>query len=82
MTKHVGTKAMLITGLVLLAAQLHPTGQTPLEFLLSPGRAGRLEVGMPVDAVYRLIGRERHGWSTCTGRACSSRPSRFSYKVR
>ena len=28
-------------------------------FLLSPGRAGQIEVGMPVDDLYRIVGRDQ-----------------------
>jgi hypothetical protein len=34
-------------------------GQGSAEFLLAQGTAGRLEVGLPVDEVYRQVGRER-----------------------
>src|SRR5690349_563229 len=59
MTHSLKARVLSITVLVLFAAQLRPTGQTSAEFQLAPGRAGRLEVGMPVDDVYRLVGRER-----------------------
>jgi hypothetical protein len=37
-------------------------GQSPVagrEFRLAPGRAGGIEIGMPVDDLYRAVGREQ-----------------------
>lgn len=59
MTHSLKARVLSITVLVLLAAQQRPSGQTSAEFQLAPGRVGRLEVGMPVDEVYRHVGRER-----------------------
>ena len=59
MTRFIDAKAFCIAMLVLLTAQLRPTGQPSPEFQLAPGKAGRLEVGLPVDEVYRIVGRER-----------------------
>ena len=38
-----------------LSAQTAPPSE---EFLLAPGRAGRVEIGMPVDELYDLVGRD------------------------
>ena len=59
MTNCINARVLSITVVVLLTAQLRPTGQASPDFQLAPGRAGRLEVGMPVDDIYRLVGRER-----------------------
>ena len=59
MTTRVKARVIAISVLVVAMGQLRPTGQPSPEFLLAPGRAGRLEVGMSADDVYRLVGRER-----------------------
>lgn len=52
-------KVLSFAVLAALATQVRPTGHTSAEFLLAPGRAGRFSIGMPVDEVYRHVGRER-----------------------
>jgi hypothetical protein len=52
-------QAFTITVLVALAGPVRPAGQASPALLLAPGRAGQLELGMSVDDVYSLVGRER-----------------------
>jgi hypothetical protein len=46
----------IVAGTLLLAAILH--GQSGDDFLLSPGKAGRIEIGMAVDKIYSVYTRE------------------------
>jgi hypothetical protein len=57
--RNLSSASAFIVTVVLLTAQLRLSGQTASEFLLTPGRAGQLEVGLSIDEVYRIVGRER-----------------------
>lgn len=40
------------------AATGHQVSRQSAEFLLAAGKAGRIEIGLPVDDLYRIVGRE------------------------
>ena len=46
-------------GLLALLSVGRPAAAQSTSFLLAPGRAGALEIGLPVDSVLRVFGRDR-----------------------
>jgi len=52
------TRALCLIVFGLAAVVQQPRQTVPQEFLLSMDRAGRFEVGEPVDDVYRAVGRD------------------------